>query len=61
MTDTEAEVIKDIQQRQQKGILKYGCTVAENNLSLRWWLQHAYEEALDMAIYLKRAMQELDE
>jgi hypothetical protein len=34
--------------------------VAENPLELREWLEHAYFEALDMAIYLKRAMEELD-
>jgi len=32
--------------------------VANNPLSHKEWLQHAYEEALDMAIYLKRAMEE---
>ena len=32
------------------GIKKYGCTVAE---SLDDMCQHAYEEALDLAIYLK--------
>jgi hypothetical protein len=28
-------------------------------LSHTQWLQHAYEECLDMAVYLKRAMAEL--
>lgn len=60
MQDTETSVIQDIRERQAKGILKYGTTVARNQLELREWLQHGYEEALDMAIYLKRAMQQLD-
>lgn len=60
MRDTETLVIADIKARQQKGLEKYGTTVAENKLSLRQWLQHAYEETLDKAIYLKRAMQEID-
>jgi hypothetical protein len=34
--------------------------VAENPLSLRAWLVHAFEEALDQAIYLKRAIAEID-
>jgi hypothetical protein len=42
------------------GIKKYGRTVAGNPLTERQWIQHAYEEALDMAIYLKRLMQEMD-
>ena len=57
--DIEAMVCEDIKQRQRVGILKYGKTVAENPLSLRQWLQHAYEETLDQAVYLKRAMEEL--
>lgn len=56
----EAMVCDDIANRQALGIQKYGTTVAENQLTLREWLQHAYEEALDQAIYLKRAMQEID-
>lgn len=55
----EAAVCADIADRQQKGIAKYGMTVAENPLSLREWLQHAYEETLDKAIYLKRAIAEM--
>lgn len=58
--DTESQVIADIQQRQQRGLAKYGTTVAGNPLPLREWLQHQYEELLDAAIYCKRAMQEMD-
>ena len=57
---TEAKVVADIVARQQLGIAKYGKTVADNPLSLREWLQHAYEECLDQAVYLRRAMAELD-
>ena len=56
----ESQVCADIAMRQSVGINKYGTTVAQNPLELRQWLQHAYEEALDMAIYLKRAMHEMD-
>lgn len=58
-TGIEAEVCKDIAERQRKGITKYHTTVAENPLKLRGWLQHAYEETLDKAIYLKRAIAEI--
>ena len=60
MKDTEQEVIKNIIERQKAGIQKYGTTVAGNELTTRQWVQHAYEECLDMAIYLKRTMQEMD-
>ena len=56
--DIEAMVCVDILGRQNKGKNKYGQTVAESPLPLKDWLQHAYEECLDMAIYLKRAMEE---
>ncbi len=57
---TEAEVCLDIARRQKMGQAKYGTTVAENPLSLKQWLTHAYEEALDQAIYIKRAIAEID-
>lgn len=57
---TESRVCADIAERQAKGIAKYGTTVEGNPLTLRQWLQHAYEETLDKAVYLKRAMEEMD-
>lgn len=56
----EAAVCEDIAKRQQLGIVKYGGTVADNPAGLREWLQHAYEECLDQAVYLRRAMVEID-
>lgn len=58
-TGTELAVCRDIEARQQVGIGKYGTTVADNPLTLRQWLQHAYEETLDQAVYLRRAIDEL--
>jgi hypothetical protein len=59
-TGIEALVCDEIAMRQHLGISKYGTTVADNNLSLREWLQHALEESLDQAIYLRRAIAEID-
>jgi hypothetical protein len=56
----EAKVCADITARQNLGMNKYGISVANNPLKLRQWLEHAYQECLDQAIYLRRAMQELD-
>ena len=56
----ELEVCADIAARQAKGVSKYGVTVANNPLELKAWLQHAYEECLDQAVYLKRAMREME-
>ena len=57
---TEARVCADIAHRQAHGLRKYGVSVEHNPLTLRQWLQHAYEEALDQAIYLKRAIEQID-
>lgn len=50
----------DLLRRSQLGIAKYGVTLARADLKLRDWLQHAYEEHLDAANYLKRAIVELE-
>lgn len=59
-TGTEARVCEDIARRQQFGLGKYPTTVEQNPGNLRYWLQNAYEETLDKAIYLRRAIEELD-
>lgn len=50
----------DLLRRSQLGIKKYGVTLERTNLSLKDWLQHAYEETLDQANYLKRAIIEIE-
>lgn len=57
---TEARLCQMLASRQQLGIKKYGMTVEDNPLTLRQWLQHALEEVLDQAVYLKRAIEEID-
>ena len=52
-TGIEAQVCADIAARQRLGIAKYGCTVAESGDD---WIRHAYEEALDLAVYLRAEM-----
>ena len=54
MSQVTEQVINDIQQREIKGIETYGTTMDRNDLSQDQWLQHAYEEALDFCIYLKK-------
>ena len=50
---TEA-LCAELRQRAAVGMRKYGVSVADAPLSRRQWLQHAKEEALDMAAYLQR-------
>jgi hypothetical protein len=54
---TEARVCEDIASRQRLGVAKYGVTVEQSDEKFKAWLQHAYEEALDMAVYLRRAIE----
>lgn len=58
-TGIEAQICADIAARQRIGIAKYGMTLAQNDLELLARLQHAYEECLDQACYLKWAMEKL--
>lgn len=59
-TGTELRVCELIARRQEIWRAKYGTTVQDNQMSLRQWLNHALEEALDLSIYLKRTLEELD-
>ena len=61
LSGTELRVCQLIAERQMRGIEKYGTTVSDNPLPLRAWLRHALEESLDHAIYLQRAIEELDD
>ena len=59
--DGATSTIVSVQNSLPCGIInKYGTTVAENPLSLREWLVHAKQEAIDQAIYLQRAIEEID-
>ena len=47
-------IIDDLLSREDKGLKEYGTTMDRTDLSETDWLQHAYEEALDLSIYLKK-------
>jgi hypothetical protein len=47
-------VIEDLKSRSERGIKKYNTTLDQNNKDN--YMQHAYEEALDLAQYLKKEM-----
>ena len=53
-------VRKDLLDRSNFGIRKYGVTLERNDLNLKQWLTHAYEECLDQANYLKRSILEIE-
>ncbi len=47
-------VINDLFEREEKGLKEYLTTMDRTDLTELEWLQHAYEEALDLSIYLKK-------
>ena len=62
MIDANVEKVRDmLLQRSNTGIEKYGCTTCRNDLTERQWLQHALEEALDLAVYLQAAISRIGE
>lgn len=50
------EVISDLAERSEAGREKYGTTMDREDLTTKEWLQHAYEETLDLALYLKKLL-----
>lgn len=49
---------EDLEYREAVGLNKYNTTVDRTDLSEDEWLQHAYEEALDFCVYLKKIINE---
>jgi len=52
-----AAICADLQRRAAKGEAEYGQTVHDARLTRKEWLTHAYEEALDLAVYLRKLME----
>jgi hypothetical protein len=48
------QVIEDLRSRAERGLRKYNTTLEGNNKDN--FMNHAYEEALDLAQYLKKEM-----
>lgn len=61
MSKIEEEVCFKILKRSEIGKKKYGTTMERDDLTPLDWLKHAQEEAMDLAVYLEKLMQELEE
>lgn len=60
MTDSIVESVrKQLLDRSNVGIKKYGVTLDRNDLSLLDWLEHAKQEQMDSVLYLERIIQEI--
>ena len=58
MSKEEDEVINLIKERASVGLSKYGVSMDRNDLGRLDWLKHAQEEAMDLAVYLQKLINE---
>ena len=59
MSKIEQKVVRKILKRAEVGKSKYGTTMERDDLSRLEWLVHAQEEAMDLAVYLEKIIQEI--
>ena len=58
MSKIENIVCAKITQRAALGKKKYGTTMERDDLTPLDWLKHAQEEAMDLAVYLEKLIQD---
>jgi hypothetical protein len=61
MDSIVSSIIKQFEERSIKGKKKYGVDLDRTDLTLLEWLQHAKEEAMDLALYLEKMIQTLQD
>ena len=61
MSSIEYKVCTKITQRANVGKKKYGTTMDRKDLTKPQWLKHAQEEAMDLAVYLEKLIEEIEE
>ena len=59
MSKIGEQVIADIRKQEEKGLVTYGVTMDREDYELVNWLQEAYEETIDKALYLRAAINKL--
>lgn len=58
MTDSIVRAVKDdLNSRAARGLAKYGTDMDRTDLTRKDWMVHAYEEALDHALYLRKLIE----
>lgn len=57
MTTIVDAVKEDLDRRATLGLKKYGVGLDRTDLTETDWIQHAYEEALDLSCYLRRLIE----
>ena len=54
------KVCVQLQDREQRGLLKYGVNTERDDLSTLEWLQHLQEELMDGCVYIEKLKGELN-
>ena len=52
-------VVKQLRDREEEGLLKYGVNTERTDLSILEWLQHLQEELMDASVYIEKLKNEM--
>ena len=52
-------VVKQLRDREEEGLLKYGVNTDRNDLTTLEWLQHLQEELMDASVYIEKLKNEM--
>ena len=52
-------VVKQLRDREEEGLLKYGVSTERTDLSTLEWLQHLQEELMDASVYIEKLKNEI--
>ena len=60
MSDKNVEnVVKQLRDREEEGLRKYGVNTERKDLSQLKWLQHLQEELMDATVYIEKLKNEI--
>jgi len=54
-------VIKQLRDREEEGLRKYGVSTERTDLTTLQWLQHLQEELMDASVYIEKLKNEMKE
>ena len=52
-------VVRQLRDREEEGLRKYGVTTERTDLSTLQWLQHLQEELMDASVYIEKLKNDL--
>jgi len=62
MSDKNVQAVRQkMADRAEFGMMKYGVSTERGDLTHKQWLIHAQEEAMDLAVYLQRIIDDIND